>query len=68
MRVAVLVGRWPEERYSLHRGYVDALRAVGATPVVVPAGPGGTSTELAELLPLCDALLTTGGGDVAPVE
>ena len=27
--VAVLIGRHPKERYSVHTGYVDALHAVG---------------------------------------
>lgn len=65
-RVAVVAGRAPQARYSLHRGYVDALVAIGAIPVVLPAGPGvpveGTLSVLAE----CDALLLSGGGDVHP--
>jgi len=65
--VALLIGRDPPDRYSLNRGYADALYAVGATPVVlVPpvssAGlPGYVSAALA-----CDALCVTGGGDVDP--
>ncbi len=64
--VAVLVGRHPEERYSLHRGYVDALAAVGARPLVVPAGPGLEQIGLDGWLDGCQGVVVTGGGDVAP--
>lgn len=61
--VAVTAGRWPKERYSLHRGYLDGVRAVGATPVVVPAG---AVDDLGAVLDVCGALIVTGGGDVEP--
>lgn len=65
-KVAVLFGRSPDERYSLHRGYVDAVARVGAVPVLVPAGPGLPDDRLLELVQSCDALFVTGGGDVCP--
>jgi putative glutamine amidotransferase len=61
--VAVLAGREPAHRYSLHRGYLDAVSATGATPVVVVPGPWD---QAAEALALADAVLLTGGGDVDP--
>ncbi|MEZ5231814.1 MAG: gamma-glutamyl-gamma-aminobutyrate hydrolase family protein [Acidimicrobiales bacterium] len=64
--MAVLVGRQPDARYSLHRGYVDALAAVGAAPLLVPAGAGLTHLDVGGWLGACSALLVTGGGDVAP--
>lgn len=64
--VAVLAGRHPEERYSLHRGYVDAVVAVGGAPLVVPAGPGLDTVDPGSWLATCTAVLVTGGGDVAP--
>jgi putative glutamine amidotransferase len=64
MRVGVVIGRYPTERYSLHRGYIDALRALDATPVIVPAGDGCGPALAAELLSDCDALVVTGGGDL----
>jgi putative glutamine amidotransferase len=65
--VAVLVGREPALRYSVHRGYVDALLAVGAMPVLVPAGPGADAERCVEFIERVDAVLATGGGDVDPV-
>lgn len=64
--VAVLVGRSPEERYSIHRGYVDALLAVDAQPLIVPAGEGADPERVVDLVLRCDALLVSGGGDVDP--
>jgi putative glutamine amidotransferase len=64
--VALLAGRSPEERYSVHRGYIDSLSRVGALPVVLPAGAGIDPVVVAEWILGCDALIVTGGGDVAP--
>jgi putative glutamine amidotransferase len=64
--VAVLVGRSPEHRYSVHRGYLDALWSVGALPLVVPAGPPETVERTLASLRQTTAVLLTGGGDVAP--
>ncbi len=64
--VALLIGRSPGDRYSVHRGYVDAVRAVGALPLLVPAGPGVDGDEVARFVLDCQALVVTGGGDVDP--
>jgi putative glutamine amidotransferase len=64
--VAVLIGRQPVERYSVHRGYVDAVWAVGAVPLLVPAGPGADLDRCLAILNRADAVLATGGGDVDP--
>ena len=64
--VAVLIGRQPVERYSVHRGYVDALWAFGAMPLLVPAGPGADLDRCLDVVAGVDALLLTGGGDVDP--
>ncbi len=66
MLVGVVVGRYPGERFSLHRGYVDALCALGVTPVIVPAGGESGRAVAADLLDRCDALVATGGGDLDP--
>ncbi|MFN0030196.1 MAG: gamma-glutamyl-gamma-aminobutyrate hydrolase family protein [Acidimicrobiales bacterium] len=66
MLVAVLIGRHPEERYSVHRGYVDALARLGAHPVLVPAGAAWSRSDPQPLLERCDAVLLSGGGDVDP--
>lgn len=66
MRVALLVGRDPAHRYSLHRGYVDAVWAVGATPIVLTPPPAGGLDRYLEAVTGCDALCVTGGGDVEP--
>ena len=37
--IAVIAGREPPHRYSLHKGYIDALWAVGAMPIVLTPLP-----------------------------
>jgi putative glutamine amidotransferase len=64
--VAVLVGREPDERYSVHRGYLDGVWAAGGVPVLVPTGPDATHGAALDLVDRADALLVTGGGDVDP--
>jgi putative glutamine amidotransferase len=64
MIVAVFCGREPAHRFSLHRGYVDAVWATGATPMVVPPAPSGDPSRVIELLGHADAVLFAGGGDV----
>ena len=66
MRVGVVVGLYPAARFSLHRAYVDALCALGVTPVIVPAGGACGQAVAAELLDDCDGLIATGGGDLDP--
>jgi putative glutamine amidotransferase len=69
-RVALLVGREPAHRYSVHRGYADALWAIGAVPVLLPPPPSDRADDLemfVESALACDAVCVTGGGDVDPV-
>jgi putative glutamine amidotransferase len=49
-------------RYCLSRTYVDAVRAAGGVPVILPTDAGG----LNEILPRLDGLLLSGGGDLDP--
>jgi putative glutamine amidotransferase len=66
-KVAVLVGYEPRHRYSVHRGYVDALWAAGATPVLLAPPPDvGAVDRYVEVALDCDAVCVTGGGDVDP--
>ena len=64
--VAIVIGREPAHRFSVHRGYVDAVAAVGAVPLVVPA-VGAAHEQLLETVARADALLLSGGGDVDPL-
>jgi putative glutamine amidotransferase len=65
--VALLAGREPAHRHSLHRGYADAVWAVGATPLVlVPPLSGAGVPAYVEAALSCDAICVTGGGDVEP--
>jgi len=65
--IAVIIGREPDHRYSVHRGYVDAVAGAGGLPVVLPAtGVDGAHAALLEVVARADALLLTGGGDVDP--
>ena len=63
--VAIVIGCEPEHRFSVHRGYVDAVAAVGGVPLVLPAA-GAAHERLLEAASHADALLLTGGGDVDP--
>ncbi|HEX3841382.1 MAG TPA: gamma-glutamyl-gamma-aminobutyrate hydrolase family protein [Acidimicrobiales bacterium] len=65
-KVAIFAGRSPSERYSVHRGYIDALWAVGAQPVIVPAGEGGDGDRILDLVADCAALIVSGGNDIDP--
>jgi putative glutamine amidotransferase len=66
-KVAVLVGYEPQHRYSVHRGYVDALWAAGATPLLLAPPPDVASVDrYVEVALDCDAVCVTGGGDVDP--
>ena len=48
--------------FSVPCGYVDAVRAAGATPLLLPPG----ETEPERLLDIVDGLILAGGGDIAP--
>ncbi len=48
--------------FSLPCTYVDAVRAAGAIPLILPPG----QAQPAELLSLIDGLILAGGGDIAP--
>ena len=65
--VALMIGRSPEARFSVHRGYVEAVFAVGATPMVVISGPGCDQARVLDLVDRCDALILSGGYDVDPL-
>ena len=64
--VAILAGRSPADRYSLHRGYVEAIWAVGGRAMIVPAGPGADDDQVLDVVASSDALVVSGGGDVDP--
>ena len=65
-RVAVLLGRYPEDRYSVNRGYLDGLAALDVLPVLVPSGPGFGPERALELIEGVRGVVLTGGGDVHP--
>jgi putative glutamine amidotransferase len=65
--VALLVGREPALRYSLHHGYADSIWRVGATPLVLTPPPSLAGVErYVEAALSCDAICVTGGGDLDP--
>lgn len=63
--VAIVIGREPDHRYSMFRGYADAVAAVGGVPVMLVAAPDAVDHVL-DFIATTDALLLTGGGDVSP--
>ncbi len=62
----MLIGREPAQRYSVYRGYADAVWAVDATPVLLVPPPGDAVDRVVTAALTCDALCLTGGGDVDP--
>jgi hypothetical protein len=61
------IGREPEHRYSVHRGYVDAVADAGGLPIVLPAIRSDAAHERAlAVIEQADGLLLTGGGDLDP--
>jgi putative glutamine amidotransferase len=48
--------------FAVPTGYVDAVRMVGALPIVFPAG----ERDAAQLLDAVDGLILSGGGDISP--
>ncbi|NJK80984.1 MAG: gamma-glutamyl-gamma-aminobutyrate hydrolase family protein [Chloroflexaceae bacterium] len=50
------------ERFALRMLYVDAVRAVGGVPVLLPPG----ETHLERLFSRLDGLILSGGGDIDP--
>ena len=52
------------DRIFLNCDYLDAIRAFGGIPVVIPAEAG--EEEQQYLINLCDGLLLTGGNDIDP--
>ena len=64
--VGLLVGRAPEERYSIHRGYVSSITACGGTSVLLPAGSDADPYALCAVVDYCHSIVLTGGGGVDP--
>ena len=64
--IGILAGRSPIERYSLHEGYVHAVAAIGAFPLILPVGPDTEIDRLMTQVLACDALIVSGGDDVDP--
>ncbi|MBD2209782.1 gamma-glutamyl-gamma-aminobutyrate hydrolase family protein [Calothrix sp. FACHB-156] len=56
-------GRKDALPFSLPSAYIDAVRAAGGTPILLPPG----ETEPARLLEPLDGLIISGGGDINPV-
>jgi len=50
------------QKFTIPTGYVDAVRAAGAVPIVLPSG----EPQPAKLLPQLSALIISGGGDIDP--
>lgn len=64
--IGVSIGRYPAERYSVHRGYEDAIWACGGHPLLLLPTPGEHLAHTLALAGQCDAFVLTGGGDVGP--
>jgi putative glutamine amidotransferase len=55
-------GKNAENRFTLPVGYVEAVRAAGGIPLLIPPG----EPRFAECLELIDGLILAGGGDIDP--
>ncbi|MEN9205506.1 MAG: gamma-glutamyl-gamma-aminobutyrate hydrolase family protein [Thermostichales cyanobacterium SZTDM-1c_bins_54] len=57
-----LQGRRDPQEYFLQRSYVEAVRAAGGVPILLPPG----ETHPKRVLDLVDGLILSGGGDMHP--
>lgn len=65
--IAVVIGREPAHRYSVYRGYIDAIAESGGVPIVLPTIPSAAAHDrILQIVEQADALLLTGGGDIDP--
>ena len=55
-------GRNAENHFFLPADYVDSVRRAGGIPILIPPG----EAHLADLLPLLDGVILSGGGDIDP--
>ncbi len=51
-----------EKHFALPATYIDAVRRAGGIPILLPPG----ETHIADILPLINGLILTGGGDIDP--
>lgn len=56
-------GRQAKSPFSVSTDYIDAVRAAGGTPILLPPGETDPSVVLERL----DGLIISGGGDINPV-
>lgn len=65
-KLIAVVPLWDDEKNSIWMlpGYMDALRDVGAIPVILPLH--SNEEDVLAVFELCDGLLITGGHDVSP--
>jgi len=64
--VGITIGRQPIDRYSVHAGYVHAIDAIEAFPMLIPLGPSTDVDRLVSQVLACDAVVISGGDDVDP--
>ena len=64
--VAVMGGRSPAERYSVHRGYVGCRHGPRGPADPGAGGPRCDPDRTLDLVESCDALILSGGNDVDP--
>jgi putative glutamine amidotransferase len=64
--IGITTGRSSADRYSIDAGYVAAVNAIAAFPLLLPVGPGSDVDRLMNQVLSCDALLVSGGDDVDP--
>ena len=63
-REGYIKSRHYDDFYSLPAPYVDAVRRAGGIPLLIAPG----ESEWAEILPLLDGVIVTGGTDIDPLE
>jgi putative glutamine amidotransferase len=64
--IALLVGRDPAHRVSVHRAYTDCVWEIGATPIILAPPPDERGLDrYVEASLRCAGVCATGGGDLA---
>ena len=66
MLVGLVIGRYPPDRFSMHRGYIDALVRARRHAADRAGRWSGRARGRGRAARRCDALIATGGGDLEP--
>ena len=65
VKIGIVICEIENEKQSISDSYVQAIKSVGALPIVIPLVT--SRSALTEYVSLCDGFLFCGGGDITPL-